>query len=351
MSTMPGEIVGEIAGAPARAIDEGDPGRWLRRGASFSLVFVALSVLSAALPVALLVAVVVDGIGRRRLALTRAYLFLVWFLVCELVGLCVAFLLWAARPVIGARTYLAGNYALQAAWVQALMGGMQALFGARIVVDGVGAAARGPLILLVRHASSGDALLPISAVTGPLRLWPRYVLKAELRWDPCLDVVGHRVPNAFVRRGAGAGEAEKSAALVAGLGERDVVVLYPEGTRFSARGRERRLAELAAREDPLLDRARALEHTLPPHSGGVLALLQRAPGVDVAFLAHAGFDRVRTLGDLFRGALIGARIEGELWRVPAAEIPADEAGRRAWLFDQWARIDRWVAARGRSGAA
>ena len=337
-------------GAPAPA-GEDDRGRWLRRAVSFSLVFVALSVLSAALPVALVVAAVVDVIGGRRLALTRAYLFLVWFLVAELMGLCVAFILWAARPVIGARAYLAGNYALQAAWVQGLMGGMQALFGARIALEGVGAAAKGPLILLVRHASSGDALLPISAVTGPLGLWPRYVLKEELRWDPCLDVVGHRVPNAFVRRGAGAGEAEKSAALAEGLGERDVVVLYPEGTRFSARGRERRLAELEARQDPLLERARALEHTLPPHSGGVLALLERAPGVDVAFLAHAGFDRVRTLGDLFRGALIGARIEGELWRVPAAEIPADEAGRRAWLFDQWARIDRWVAERGRSGAA
>ena len=30
----------------------------------------------------------------------------------------------------------------------------------------------------------------------------RYVLKRELLWDPCLDIVGQRVPNIFVDRDA-----------------------------------------------------------------------------------------------------------------------------------------------------
>ena len=39
-------------------------------------------------------------------------------------------------------------------------------------------------------------------VAREARIRLRYVLKHELRWDPCLDIVGWRLPNAFVRRGA-----------------------------------------------------------------------------------------------------------------------------------------------------
>ncbi|MDC0708578.1 hypothetical protein POL68_08865 [Stigmatella sp. ncwal1] len=36
----------------------------------------------------------------------------------------------------------------------------------------------------------------------------KYVLKRELLWDPCLDVVGRRLPNVFVERSGDRGKAE-----------------------------------------------------------------------------------------------------------------------------------------------
>ena len=45
-------------------------------------------------------------------------------------------------------------------------------------------------------------LLAAALLSRPHGVRLRYVLKRELLWDPCLDIVGHRLPNAFVRRGS-----------------------------------------------------------------------------------------------------------------------------------------------------
>ncbi|MCB9567964.1 MAG: 1-acyl-sn-glycerol-3-phosphate acyltransferase [Myxococcales bacterium] len=324
---------------------EDDRGRLKRRALSFSLTVVAAALVIGSLPLTLPLIALVDLVRRRRFAWTRALLMVAWILVGECWGILVLFGLWLVRPLLGRERFAAANYAVQAAWVRSLLAGVRALQSMALEVRGAEAARRGPFLILARHVSTADTLLPITAITAPFGLRPRYVLKAELRWDPCLDLVGHRVPNAFVRRGAGAREVERSAALAEGLGPRDVVVVYPEGTRFTRRAQARRLAELEGRDDPLLAQARALRHTLPPRSGGVLGILRRAPGLDVVFLAHVGLEGARDVGDLLAGRLIDQRIEVEIRRVPAAAIPADDEGRRRWLFEEWARIDRWVAER------
>jgi hypothetical protein len=54
---------------------------------------------------------------------------------------------------------------------------------------------------MLRHASIGDTLLASALVGRPHGIfWLRYVLKRELLWDPCLDVVGNRLPHVFVDR-------------------------------------------------------------------------------------------------------------------------------------------------------
>ena len=67
-----------------------------------------------------------------------------------------------------------------------------------------------------------------------------------------MDLVGQRLPNVFVRRGSGrpAREAALVASLAEGLGPRDGVVIYPEGTRFTPAKRARALARLAEQNDP-----------------------------------------------------------------------------------------------------
>src|SRR4030095_7187674 len=83
--------------------------------------------------------------------------------------------------------------------------------------------------------AADDTLLPAVFASDPHRLRLGNVMKRELLWDPCLDVVGQRTRNAFVRRGSA--ERDKELALLrqlaAAAGEKDGVLLFPEGTRFS----------------------------------------------------------------------------------------------------------------------
>jgi hypothetical protein len=74
-----------------------------------------------------------------------------------------------------------------------------------------------------------------------------------------------------------------------------------------------------------------------------VALLETRPDVDVAFLAHVGFEGTASLNDIWRGRLIGTTVRLLFWRVPSAEIPRTNEGRIVWLDDQWKRVDAWVA--------
>jgi len=134
------------------------------------------------------------------------------------------------------------------------------------------------------------------------------------------------------------------AGLATNLGRADGVLIFPEGTRFSLRRRAEAITKLALSHPDLATRAQALENVLPPRLGGILALLEAAPGADVVFGAHTGFDGVRTLADLVGGALVGRTIRLRLHRVVAGEIPADHDARIAWLFDEWKKVDDFVGA-------
>ncbi|MGB3051137.1 MAG: hypothetical protein WBB42_09060 [Polyangiales bacterium] len=53
----------------------------------------------------------------------------------------------------------------------------------------------GPTILLMRYASILDTLLTSVYLQGPTQWRVRYILKQELLFDPCLDIVGNALPN------------------------------------------------------------------------------------------------------------------------------------------------------------
>ena len=217
----------------------------------------------------------------------------------------------------------------------------------RTEVTGEEAVRRGPLFLFSRHASTLDTLLPAVFASQPYTLRLGHVMKRELLWDPCLDIVGQRTRNAFIRRGSDARDKEIALLrqLATAVTERDGVLLFPEGTRFSPAKRERALAHLAdTKQFARLERAKRLQHVLPPHRGGALALLETRPDVDVAFLAHVGFEGTASLNDIWRGKLIGRTIRLCFWRVPSAEIPRTAEGRVEWLDAQWERIDAWISA-------
>lgn len=319
--------------------------RYARRTVTIPTVVLSMLALLAALPVLLPLAFVVDlarAAGRRSFVSVRIVLFGACFLATEVLGLALLLGVWLSsvgRPGLRAartwpvqRWYTAMHYAA-----------LRTLFRLRFEVDGDEAATPGPLLVLVRHASIIDSLVPAVFIANVHRMRLRYVLKRELLVDPCLDLAGHWLPNRFVARDGvdTAREVDSVRSLKAGLGADEGVLLYPEGTRFTPAKRRRVIERLggSARE-----RAERLQHLLPIRPGGVLALLDAPPACDVLFIAHHGLEGFAHVADVLRGALVGRTVRLRFWRVPAAAIPPGAEERRAWLADEWQRMDDWLSA-------
>jgi 1-acyl-sn-glycerol-3-phosphate acyltransferase len=232
---------------------------------------------------------------------------------------------------------------LQQRWAGVLFGAVRVLFGLRLEVTGEEAIAPGPMLVLIRHASIVDNLLPSVLIARPHGIRLRYVLKRELLADPCLDVAGRRLPNYFVRRGTGeAVEVERVRSLAQDLQPDEGVLIYPEGTRFTPERRRRAIARIGERDPGLAARAERLRHLLPPRLGGVGALLDGAPEADVLVIAHHGFEGLRLVSDIWRGGLVGILVRVRIARVPRSAVPAGSTARADWLYDLWQDVDDWL---------
>ncbi len=239
------------------------------------------------------------------------------------------------------KRFLDWNFALQRWWAGALCRGAQRVFDITIDVDGTDELRDGPIIVFLRHASVADTLLPAVFIANPNGLKLRYVLKHELLWDPCLDIVGNRLPNSFVRRSSG--DSFRVLDLMKDLGPGDGVIVYPEGTRFSEEKRKLIIEQLDLKgESYLSEKARMLNNVLPPRLGGPLNLLARNESADVVFCAHFGFDGVVDMRDSLNGSLVGRKVKVRFWRVPFEEIPKTRAEQKDWLFENWMRVDEWI---------
>lgn len=320
---------------------------WRRRAVSMPL-YLSLATLGLSLaPLWLTLLVCVDLFSGqpKKLPRTRALAYLLLYLACEVVGMLLSLLIfgrfWGGR-IGGPRRYLQANAALQRWWTSALFFGGVRIFSMRIAAEGIGCATTGPYLLFVRHSSTADSVLSAALVGNPHRLLLRYIAKRELMWDPCLDVIGRRLPNVFVDRGTGAqGEIDAIMAIAQNLDDTSVVLLYPEGTRFSQKKLVRSREVLRERGHPeLADIADTYRRVLPPRLKGAMALLDAAPNTDVVFLEHTGFEGAASFASFFAGALIGRTLHVRARRVPAAEIPATD--RERWLFERWGEVDRWL---------
>lgn len=318
--------------------------RWGRRGLSIAAVALSTVLLCGITPLVVPLLVLGDLVRSSRLAATRAWLAFAAFLIGEVCGIVASAVLWLLRPLLGQARYVDGNYGLQRVWARSLLASATGLFSMRRRIEGVDVLQPGPFLLFVRHASIIDALLAACFVSHPHGFRLRYVLKSELLWDPCLDIVGQRLPNVFIRRGTGEGarEVEAIQSLAADLGRDEGVLIYPEGTRFTPAKQQSAMARIAAANPERHARVKGLRHTLPPRLGGPLGLIEARPDLDVVFLTHVGFEGVHSLGDLWRGALTGRELRVAFWRCAAAEIPRDRAAREVWLDTRWQEIDAWV---------
>ncbi len=315
--------------------------RWRRRLWTIPAWLAAWFVSVPLTPVALPILATMDLLrGQTSIPLARAWLMLVCYLTCEVFGIVASAALWLFVP---ADNRLAAYAALQRAWSNALFTSLRSLFSITLTVDGLEQAQTGPYVLCVRHASTADTLLAAYLIANRTRLLLRYVLKVELLVDPCLDIVGGILPNAFVQRGGRDrdGDLQAITALGTDLSAGEGALIFPEGTRVSESKRQRYLERLRVDAPDRYQRLSNLQSTLPPRPGGVLTLL-RQTDCDVVFLAHRGFENTTRFSSLTNGSLVGSRIDIRIWRCARSEIPLEDDERLAWLDQQWLEVDRWV---------
>ncbi len=236
---------------------------------------------------------------------------------------------------------LRATTALQSTWAGWLLRCVRFLFDLDLVVSGAEAATPGPIVVLSRHASLIDTLLPSQLITDQHGIRLRYVLKKELVIDPALDLAGHRLPNAFIDRSQRSDAAIRE--LAGDLSHGEGLLIYPEGTRFSEAKRQKYTESAARKSGPVGELAAGFRNVLPPRPGGTLTLLD-STDCDVVILAHSGLELLSNVKDIWSGRLVGTAIRVEMWRISRSDIPTERAERVRWLFEEWAAIDRWIEA-------
>ena len=287
------------------------------------------------------VVVIVDVARRRlRLPLLRLGAFGVCWAWIEIAGVARATWAWLS----GRASDEAHHYQLQGWWAGLLMSALGATTGIRPRLEQGEALAGGNAVIVSRHASLADSLLSAWAVRVEADLRPRYVLKKELLNDPCLDIVGLRIPNYFLDRQAADSEAELDAlrSLATGIGPGVVGVIFAEGTRANDTKRERAIEKISERDPERAERMRGLRRLLPPRPAGTRAMVEAAPDADVVLVWHTGFDGLDTFGgmiDKLGKPLPPVRFVPR--RVPRAEVPSGDAF-DDWLDEQWLCLDRDV---------
>lgn len=266
---------------------------------------------------------------------TRTALFLIGYLWCETIGLAALFMNWVIHR--DGDRYLAQNRRIQANWAGALMSWGKRCYGLTFELHGAESlAGEAGCIVLPRHTSIADTVLPIIFYTQPHGLNIRYVMKQELLWDPCLDVAGNRIPNVFIDRSGPDSDHAKAQiqALAAEMSTNEALVFYPEGTRFSAEKRQR----LIDSNKPISALAERWNDLLPPRLSGTLALLDANPGRDVLFVCHSGFEGSSHFSTLINGSWQGTRVHIWFWRVPFGQVPTEAAAQAAFINEHWERM-------------
>jgi 1-acyl-sn-glycerol-3-phosphate acyltransferase len=324
----------------------------LRRLVTIPVAVVALPLLVITSPLWVPLAVAVDlaqGLFRlpslRLAAMAVVYLAHEWICLALAIGLHVAGIGRSASPATAAQ--LEPWRQVEGWWVSSLVRWGGRLLGVHFDLPDLAELPQEGYILLSRHASMADAVLPVYLVAGRQQRFIHYVMKRELRFDPVLDIYGRRLANYFITRGAG-GDSE--AAAIGGMARaalpRSVLVIFPEGTYASPQRRERVRRSLVRRGDAdLVALADELHHLLPPKPAGTLAMLAGQPNFEVVVLGHAGLEGLSSLKTLRRQLPLPRPVTIRWWRYPQSDLPTGDEARIAWLNDRWRSLDRWVASR------
>lgn len=313
----------------------------LRRITTVTGVFVAAILLLLLAPLWLVIGALVDLLrGKWHLPIVRLLGFSLCWAWLEVGGVSGAIFTW----VIGRARHMPTQYALQRWWTKWLIRSLRITCGLRIDPQGASSLPYGPLVCLGRHASLGDALVSAWILGSVAHRFPRYVMKRELLIDPCLDIVGQRIPNRFVERGSAAVRQELAGiqGMATDMNDYDVAVIFPEGTRANDDKRTYLLERIGKRSPERQQKLSLLKHLVPPRAAGAEALLKAVPTADVVLMWHVGFDGLDTFGGILRRLEQGPSTAKVVFEVISrSEIPVG-AKFSDWLDDRWVEIDAKV---------
>ena len=197
-----------------------------------------------------------------------------------------------------------------------------------------------PLVVLSIHSGEGDSLLVLDHLLRRHGRRPRIVMHELLSLDPLIDVIGRRLPNRFVDPRGGNTEVE-IAAMSTGLGERDAVLIFPEGGNVTAERRRRAIQRLLHRGHHRQAQVRRRCGTSAHRDRAARWPRWRARPTPTSSSSP-------TTASLTRWARRGAscrirhRSTSSSGCVRADELPEGQDARIDWLFDWWKRLDAWV---------
>jgi 1-acyl-sn-glycerol-3-phosphate acyltransferase len=319
----------------------------VRRAVTVSAVAIGSAALSTTAGLWAPLAAAVDlGSFDRKLPRTRMLGFAWAWTTLESVGVGAAGLL----ALLGRGDDRDAHYALQRWWAARLVDALTVLADLRIEVDGLDSLATGPVVMCAQHVSIVDSLLP-AWLLGRVGMRPRYVLKDDLLVDPCLDIVGNRLPNHFIDRAPDDLDVEigRLEELAQGMGPKDGAVIFPEGMVVTESRRAGAIERLARKDPDRAARLAGMRVLAPVRPAGTAALLRGAPDADLVFVTHTGLEQLRQVADAPHSVPLRDPVRVWSRRVARADVPAlDDLA--SWLDDQWTRSDRDLDAVSGTGA-
>ncbi|MDG2027671.1 MAG: 1-acyl-sn-glycerol-3-phosphate acyltransferase [Acidimicrobiales bacterium] len=279
--------------------------------------------------------------GSRRMPRLRLLSFALGWSALESVGVGVSTALWA----VGRADDVEAHVALQRWWAARLVDTLQRTVDLRFEVDDIEALTPGPIVMCSQHVSMPDALIP-AWLLGQVGMRPRFVMKADLQLDPCLDIVGNRLPNHFVDRDPEDSESELALLeeLAVGAGSDDACVIFPEGMIVTDAGRERAKSRIEARNPDRMALVGPLQILGPVRPSGTAALLRGAPDADLVLVTHVGLESLQRLANAPARIPFDSPIRINVTRISRSDIPdGDEF--TPWLDARWAECDRSLVSR------
>ena len=238
-----------------------------------TLLALGLAVLTPiTIPLLYLVDLITGSFQGRRV---RTYLLITATLWTELVGVigATALTVWFLNGRRNPDGWLSANYRLEFWWCKRHVTNLGAFAGVSITMPDPSPLTGGRSIMVARHSSHIDAIVPLLVLEDADRL-ARYTLKEDLKWAPAMDLVGDRTPNVWINRSTPSSEKfQQIEQLAAEMPDNGTCVIFPEGTFRTPERHKAAIERLRSSRDDLADKANGLRYVLPPRPAGTLALM------------------------------------------------------------------------------